>query len=200
MMHPATELRLVDPRIGQGVFATERIPKGTVVWVRDDFDIVFTPERAAAFEEPYRSILDKYSYLDGRNEVLLCWDHGRYVNHSCAANCLSAGWADFEVAVRDILPGEQVTDDYGTLNVEGGFDCLCGAARCRKRVLEDDLLRLSEEWDRIVLPAIRLMGEVPQPLWNVLRPRADVERALRGEIAIPSIRENYRARLGRVSG
>jgi hypothetical protein len=129
--------------------------------------------------------------------VLLCWDHGRFVNHSCEANCLSAGWADFEIAVRDILPGEQVTDDYGTLNVDGGFDCLCGAPNCRRRVREDDLLRHSEAWDRVVLPAIPLMGQVPQPLWNVLRDRAEVERALRGEIPIPSIRENYRERLAR---
>lgn len=194
MMHPSTELRLVTPEIGYGVYATRLLPQGTIVWARDDFDIAFTPERAATFSSPYREILEKYSYLDGGGEVLLCWDHGRFVNHSCEATSLSAGWFDFEVAIRDIRPGEQVTDDYGTLNMDGEFDCLCGAPTCRGRVKSDDLLQFWRQWDQTVLPALRRIKEVDQPLWPVVRSREQVDRALRGEIPIPSIRENYRRR------
>jgi len=32
MIHPDTELRLSNPRIGLGVFATHFIPKGTLTW------------------------------------------------------------------------------------------------------------------------------------------------------------------------
>lgn len=194
MMHPSTELRSIDTRIGVGVFATALLPRGTITWAQDDLDQVFTQERAAALGKLYQPFLDRYAYIDGTDHVLLCWDHGRFVNHSCEANCLSMGWSDFEIAVRDIQPGEQITDDYGTLNVNGDFDCLCGAKTCRKRVLSDDLLRHSPEWDAIVIPAARLIREVEQPLWKVVRSRETVERAVRGEIPFPSVRENYQPR------
>lgn len=46
----------------------------------------------------------------------MCWDWGRYMNHSCAPNTLGLGpYAD--VAVRDIHPGEQLTCEYGMLNL-----------------------------------------------------------------------------------
>lgn len=44
MIHPDTELRFVTPDIGNGVFATRFIPKGTLTWVRDRLDQTFTPE------------------------------------------------------------------------------------------------------------------------------------------------------------
>ena len=47
MIHPATELRLVDAETGQGVFATAAIPRGTVVWAHDELDQILTPARVA---------------------------------------------------------------------------------------------------------------------------------------------------------
>jgi hypothetical protein len=36
MIHPWTELRFINDSIGYGVFATQFIPKGTIVWALDD--------------------------------------------------------------------------------------------------------------------------------------------------------------------
>ena len=96
----------------------------------DPLDQIISAERLAGMPEILRNLTFKYSYLNGRSERILCWDHGRFVNHSCAATCLSPGF-DFEIALRDIARGEEITDDYGTLNVEEGFACLCGAPNCR---------------------------------------------------------------------
>jgi uncharacterized protein len=45
MLHPHTELRFISETMGSGVFAARLIPKGTITWVRDDFDQAFTVEQ-----------------------------------------------------------------------------------------------------------------------------------------------------------
>lgn len=127
-----------------------------------------------------------YSYLDRRGRVL-CWDHGRFVNHSCEPNCCSTGF-DLEIAVRDIRPGEELTDDYGTFNIDYEFACHCGSPRCRGMIRATDALRLADEWDREVRAVFRRAGGVDQPLWPLLKEAADIERAIRGELPVPSCR------------
>src|SRR5262245_7441225 len=116
MVHPDTELRFINETMGYGVFATLSIPKGTITWVRDNFDQTFKPGEVKLMEPAYQKIIEDYSYIDARGMIVLCWDHARYFNHSCAANCLAGGY-DFELAIRDIRAGEELTDDYGTLNL-----------------------------------------------------------------------------------
>src|SRR5579863_4738128 len=112
LIHPDSELRFISHEMGYGLFATRAIPKGTITWVGDSLDQIISPARYAQLPALLRSQAFKYSYTNGRGERILCWDHGRFVNHSCAATCLSPGF-DFEIAVRDIAPGEEITDDYG---------------------------------------------------------------------------------------
>jgi uncharacterized protein len=117
MIHPHTELQYIDAQIGYGVVATRLIPRGTITWVSDALDQVFPPEQKPALPALLQDQLDTYSFRDSDGNYILCWDHARFVNHSCRANCLSADF-NCELAVRDILPGEELTDDYGTLNIE----------------------------------------------------------------------------------
>ena len=190
MIHPATELRWVSEVIGYGVFATAFIPKGTITWVRDDLDQTFTADQVARMDEPYPRILDKYTFVDAEGMIVLCWDHSRFVNHSCDANCLSAGY-DFEIAIRDIQPDEELRDDYGTLNLRQPFPCACESGRCRKQIAPDDMDRLSETWDALVRPVFPLIPHVPQPLWPLVKEKADVEAALKHPERFRSIRYNY---------
>src|SRR3954462_14155227 len=125
MVHPDTELRYVNDEIGWGVFATRMIPRGTVIWALDALDQIFTAKQIESMPAYAREMLDKYSYVDGRGRNILCWDHARFFNHSCNANCLSLGY-DFEVAIRDVAVGEELTDDYGALNPTEPFPCRCG--------------------------------------------------------------------------
>jgi uncharacterized protein len=190
VIHPWTEVRLVNPKIGYGIFATRDIPKGSITWVRDAFDQVFTPAKVRSFEASHQQILEHFGYRDGRGDTILCWDHARYMNHSCASSNLSPGW-DLEVAVRDVPAGTEMTDDYGGLGLEHPFDCLCGAASCRKRLLPDDHLRMAPSWDAMVADAVGRLKEVEQPLWTFVREKTEIESVLRGERAIPSTLVHY---------
>ncbi len=190
MIHPDTELLLSNPRIGLGVFATRFIPKGTLTWVRDRLDQAFTPAAVAQLPSSYHDIILKYSFIDGRGHFVLCWDHARFVNHSCNPTCRSAGY-DFEMAVRDIEPGQELTDDYGSLNLEYSFDCSCGSRACRRQVRPGDLVTYADDWDRIVAESFQLIPTVSQPLWAFLDEKEAVEAALAGATPIASVRRNY---------
>ncbi|MFM9956846.1 MAG: SET domain-containing protein [Phycisphaerales bacterium] len=181
--------------IGYGVFATRPIPRGTITWALDSLDQVFPPGAVDSMSPMLRAVMEKYSFTDRRGKLILCWDHARFVNHCCDANCLSPGGLDLELAVRDIKPGEQLTDDYGTLNIDHGFTCLCGSPRCRGRVLPDDAVRMADAWDRQVGGALPMLSRVDQPLWELLA-EPDAVRALgAGRLPLQSSRLNMSPRL-----
>ena len=186
MIHPDTALRLVNDTIGYGLFATRLIPKGTFTWVHDELDQIVDPRLEFGLPPALAALLHKYSYLEPRGRVL-CWDHGRFVNHSCAPNCRSTGF-DLEIAVRDIRPGEEVTDDYGSLNVDYEFECRCGSPVCRGTIRAADITLYADDWDREAGDAFRLAPSVNQPLWPLLREAAAIERVFRGDIPVPSCR------------
>jgi hypothetical protein len=191
LIHPDSELRFVNPAIGYGLFATRPIPKGSITWAADALDQIITPARLEALPEILSRQAHRYSYLNGRGDRILCWDHGRFVNHSCAAACLSPGF-DFEIAVLDIATGEELTDDYGTLNLEEPFRCLCGAPNCRGQVLPDDPVRHAAEWDRMIADAFPAIARVEQPLWELVQEKAAVNQVLAGELKLPSVLTHYR--------
>jgi uncharacterized protein len=170
MIHPDTELRFISDDVGHGVFATALIPRGTITWVRDDFDILLSKEEFEQLEPLYRTLPDKYAYLDAEGVYVLCWDIAKYVNHSCHPNCLG-GTAEFEVAVRDVRPGEELRCDYATLNLDQpeSFRCRCGARNCRRTIRPEDAAVLAEEWAQTLHAACSLAETVPQPLMPFFR-------------------------------
>jgi hypothetical protein len=189
MLHPDTRLEFINDTIGYGVVATRFIPRGTITWVRDEFDQTFRPEQIAAMRPVYLQVLEKYGFVDARGDTVLCWDLGRFVNHSCEPTCLSPGH-QFEVAVRDIHPGEELTDDYATLNLEYTFPCACGKSACRGRVTKRDCVELAEHWDRLVADAYSRMRSVEQPFWDLIAERERVEAELEGKVPIATCRDN----------
>ena len=187
MIYPHSELRFVSPEIGFGVVATRFIPKGTVTWVFDGLDQIVSPPRAAELPLRLKRHLDIYAYRNGRGEHILCWDHARFVNHSCQPTCMAPGF-DLEIAVRDIEPGEQITDDYGSLNLEAPFACACGYTLCRGTVGPGDFERYSSQWDELVAAAFPSIGGVEQPLWELVREKSSILAILAGELPLPSCR------------
>jgi SET domain-containing protein len=163
MIHPDTALRFISPEKGYGVVATRLIPKGTITWAFDAFDQIFTIREFSALDFRYRTILNTYSYRDHNGAYILCWDNARFLNHSFHSSCITTAY-DFELAVRDIHPGEELTDDYGYLNVDKPWDCAPEPDTPRTRVLPDDLLHFHEEWDARLREAFGLYKEVDQPL------------------------------------
>jgi hypothetical protein len=163
VIHPATELRFIDPSIGYGVFATRFIPKGTIVWTLDEFDRVLSRDQVRDLPDLLRAQVETYAYVDSLGRFILCWDFGRYMNHSCEPTSRSVGEA-FEIAVRDILPGEQLTCEYGVLNMSGTFACACGTASCRGTIGSGDLAAHWPRWDQEAAVAFRAALDVEQPL------------------------------------
>ncbi|MGI4875378.1 MAG: SET domain-containing protein [Janthinobacterium lividum] len=192
MIHPYTELRFISPEVGYGVVATRFIPKGTICWIFDQFDQVFTPGQVQQFDQLHKDILNKYSYRDNKGDLVLCWDLSRFVNHSFRPSLLSTPY-NFELAVRDIHPGEELTDDYGYLNVWEPFDCLPEPGTSRTRVLPDDLLRYHEAWDAQLCEAFQTFATVEQPLLPLLDPacRDRVQAVAAGQAPMDSILNCY---------
>lgn len=192
MMHPHTELRYINDQIGFGVFATRFIPKGTLTWALDDLDQILEPEVVEALDEDRKKLVMKYSYRNQHGKFILCWDNGRYVNHSFHANCIGTAY-EVEIAIRDIYPGEQLTDDYGSLNVDEPFECFPEEGTDRTRVMPGDLLQYADVWDAQALEAFRHYNEVEQPLAPLIRPefKEKVEVAATRQELIDSIRVIY---------
>ena len=169
MIHPHTELRYINEQMGFGVFATRFIPKGTITWALDELDQILEPNYLDTVDKYKGEIIKKYAYRNQEGKFVLCWDLGRYVNHSFHANCMGTAY-EFEIAIRDIYPGEQLTDDYGTLNVDEPFECIAEDGTERRIVYPDDLLTYYEEWDQQVLSALNHFFEVEQQLFHLVRP------------------------------
>ena len=189
MLHPHTELRYIGPEVGSGVFATENIPMGTISWVQDPLDQVIDLNTHPEYKD-YPDYLERYSFRNALGQYVLCWDRARFVNHNCEANCLSPG-LDFEICIRDIEKGEQLTNDYGSLNLEFCMDCHCGSVHCRKVTRPLDFPQLAPLWDKSLRRAFPSIEKVKQPLWNRLKDPAFVKACLKDHRKIPSILAHY---------
>ena len=103
--------------VGFGVFATADIPRGTITWVLDPLDQRISPTRAGVLGPKWAGVLRRFGYFDAQGNVVISWDHARFVNHCCEPNTASGGDDRFEIALRDIRAGEQLTDDYTELDL-----------------------------------------------------------------------------------
>lgn len=191
MIHPKTELRFISNDVGYGVVATERIPAGTITWALDQLDREFTPAKIKKMNSLYQNILETYCYRNKKGNYVLCWDNGRFVNHSFKSNCISTAY-DFEIAVRDIQPGEELTDDYGYLNVSAPFKGIDEGTR-RKIVYPNDLLKHYAAWDKLLIKNFSKILEVNQPLKSLISDKMwdDIKAISAGNKKMKSIKENY---------
>ncbi len=166
MIHPKTELQFISKEVGYGVVATEFIPAGTITWVLDHLDRTFKPTDVKKFDPLYQQILDTYCFRNNKGEWVLCWDNARFVNHSFNSNCMSTAY-DYEIAIRDIQPGEQLTDDYGYLNISEPFRGIDEGTK-RKTVYPDDLLKYHATWDKLLMNVFHLIPQQHQPLHSLI--------------------------------
>jgi uncharacterized protein len=131
---------------GKGVFALQRIEKGTRI-------IEYLGERVSHQEADRRyeskDAGDNHTFLfiaDSRTVIDAGVDgnDARFINHSCDPNCESVIEKSrvFIEAIRTIDPGEEMTYDYQIVREESDppdideiFACRCGAASCRGTML-----------------------------------------------------------------
>ncbi|RZJ67377.1 MAG: SET domain-containing protein-lysine N-methyltransferase [Flavobacterium sp.] len=188
MIHPDTELRFINDVVGYGVVAKKLIPKGTITWVQDGLDQVYSKEAVDRIDPIMQSYLETYCFVNGKGESVLCWDNAKYVNHSFNSSCMSTAY-DFEIAIRDIHPGEQLTDDYGYLNVSEPFEAEDEGTE-RKVVYPDDILKYHEVWDKSILDNLENIQQVAQPLQRFIPEETwnEFGKVLSGESKLKSIR------------
>jgi len=140
-MKPSIEVR-ASPLHGLGVFALERIERGTRV-------IEYLGERISHQEADRRyegkSADDNHTFLFIADDTTVidagvAGNEARFVNHACQPNCESVieQARVFIDAIRPIAPGEELTYDYQIQREAGDppdidviFACHCGLPGCR---------------------------------------------------------------------
>jgi SET domain-containing protein len=108
---------------GLGLFAEEKIPKGSVVWRYDPrFDLFFDPQEVDAMPALQKELIDRYAYLSTETgKYVYCIDDTRFMNHSSVKNNLDVVPFEGEpetraVANRDIEIGEELLINYRTFD------------------------------------------------------------------------------------
>lgn len=101
---------------GVGVFAKQRIPKGTIVWkFHEGFDLYFSEEQIAKLPAATQQEVYNFSYPDPKTgKHLFCSGHGGFMNHSATTNTSSPYDMEQTIATKDIEAGEEITCDYTT--------------------------------------------------------------------------------------
>lgn len=128
-------------RCGLGVFALAPIKRGHAV------GRVLGEPKPKEFRSDY--------CVEFGDSVLEPFEPYRFLNHSCSPNCQFIEWHidDGENArdrseptlelwlhtLRDILPGEELTIDYGW-DWQSAIPCMCGSANCRGWVCKEEEL------------------------------------------------------------
>ena len=112
-----------------GVFATQPIRKGTLI-LEYDGPRLSKEEADAVYEGRHDTYLfgvgDGSQVIDGHSMAM-------FVNHSCDPNCETVEY-DGHVwieAMRNIIPGEELTYDYYLYDGDDEAPCSCGAKTCR---------------------------------------------------------------------
>jgi hypothetical protein len=159
-LHPEVEVRPSDIA-GSGLFAREPIAAGTVV-SRLGGRLVSWSELSRLIADPGQSYVDTIAVSETEHLVLPPRRDNGYGNHACDPNLWWVG--PYELAARrDIAPGEEITNDYGTSTGDPGFvmACECGSPLCRGAVTGDDWRRpelrerYGSHWVPVLLDRIR---------------------------------------------
>jgi hypothetical protein len=138
--HVDYEIKEVNADMGNGIFAKQDIPIGTLIWkfTRDSrVDPANSGEAAegnvrcySSYEETKARLQELspeeqkffmehvYLYLACANEIL---DDGKYWNHSESPNTGCGLDVNSTYAIRDIKAGEELLDDYGTYEYPDWF-------------------------------------------------------------------------------
>lgn len=174
MLHPSHELRFINSAIGYGIFATEPIPKGTIIVFSDSLDIKILPRMYARFSEKFREIVESFTYIDKEGQGVLPWDNAKYLNHSCEPNILLTPYLFF-ISTHDIAESEQITTDYGLLQAyldvyqQGEFfSCQCGSSNCRKIANFKEIEQYLPLFIACLSEALSCLFQVKQPLLNLI--------------------------------
>jgi SET domain-containing protein len=110
-----TEVKVAtDPRMGLGLFTTEFIPKGAIVWkFVEGVDIKVSLKEVQKMSVAQQEYFDKYGWIEDDYYIASC-DMADFINHSYKPNITL--YENVVIAVRDIQPEEELYEDYRTFD------------------------------------------------------------------------------------
>ena len=113
---------------GKGLFADQNIKKGRSVWTfNPSIDKKFPMKMVLKLPKAEQKSIKYYSYLNFRNEYVLCGDAAKYMNSSDNPNTTDIvtlldkflGNEGVTVALQDIRKGEEITSRYLRFDIRG---------------------------------------------------------------------------------
>ena len=134
-LSPKAEARPAGEK-GWGSYAVEPIEAGETVAAFGGHILPLAVLETFSDDRQSRSIqVDTDLYLVSGDTP----DAGDMLNHSCEPNCGLLGQM-LLVAMRDIVPGEELSFDYAMCDASDydEFRCLCGESTCREIVTGSD--------------------------------------------------------------
>lgn len=163
MVLPWLKIVWISDSKGYGLVADRDIPQGTITFVQDGLDIVLNQQQVDAMDPHLLAYVEKYSYEDYLGQLVISWDLGKYMNHDDEANTLTSGYG-FEVAIKDIAKGEEVTDDYRIFSTHHNTaDFMMKPEPDSWQPWPDQLLN---QWNEKVKTALMASPQVDQPLMD----------------------------------
>lgn len=111
---------------GVGVFAADRIPKGTLIWqLAPGLDRLIRKDEIGDLPALFQDFVERYGYPYPHDPQMLIveLDNGRFMNHSEAPNTIFSD-PDAGFTLRDIAAGEELTCNYAEF--DPAFEILPG--------------------------------------------------------------------------
>lgn len=167
MMHPSMQVAFISEVKGLGLVATELIPAGTITYVCDSMDIVIPHNDPRLLNPLYAAQIMRYGFTNADGSYVVSWDHGRFVNHCCKPNTASMA-NGCDIAIRDIQPGEEVTEDYGLWRLPAPLALSCEQPDCRRTVGGVESPSIADWSDEQVKGVLVKWRSVPQPLISLI--------------------------------
>ncbi len=159
-------------RYGNGLFATQFVPKGTIVCFWCKKCGTYSKEDLAKLSKERLDFVIEHEEKAGPGLLSKACDRRQqYINHSCDPKILETGWIG-DIVIKDIKKGEEATEDYRIFYGKQYFKryfkngCKCGAPNCMKmRILtQPKTAKLRRHWKKEIDEAVRLIPYVKQPL------------------------------------
>ena len=150
---------VLKSRFGRGLFAARPINEGERVFSFTGRVIPLASVCAMGEGECYPLQIANGYYLD----LDAPW---KFMNHSCEPNCGIVH--DFDmVALKPVLPGEELFFDYSTTMFERNWkmQCHCGSKACRGEV--DDFDRLPKALQKRYLGLNIVQSFIIRKLWGM---------------------------------
>jgi SET domain-containing protein len=106
-----TEVKVAtNPKMGLGLFATEFIPKDSIVWkFEEGVDIKISIDKVKQMPNAQQEYFNKYAWIEDNYYYSSC-DLSNFLNHSYTPNLDNT--KDVTIALKNIEPGEELFTNY----------------------------------------------------------------------------------------